>query len=285
MDGFIQPEKGESKMLICGKIISLIFFIFYFVCPVDAFIQVSPQLIELNPRNRTATLTLYNLGEKKEKYRIYLSYIKMDEYGEAIEEKPDMEDLSAIKFIRFMPHTVTLSPGEHQVARLRLKLPSNISDGEYRAHMFFHSIEESQSLEVFSEEENVTTSLEIAMRLGVPIIVTKGELIASGKISDIEFYDIKGKPHVKFLITATGDRSLRGDIKITLISSDERKTIPVSQIKEFVVYTPGKRIVTTPLENLQGSLDKYKGWKLHIIYHELKKKGGMIVAEIEVYIK
>ena len=263
------------KKTVSLFILGLVFSLSGLTLPAWAGLQVFPHLVEMDVRNRTASLTLTNLGATEERYRISLGYIALNEDGQAVEMTPGAEYLSAIEFIRFMPRSVTLAPGEHQVVRLRLRLPPDIDKGEYRAHIFFEQVPRVATPLDEAPSEEITVQLTALQRVGIPIIVVKGELFKEGKLSELHLKEIEGRPHLNFRVSSTGSRSLRGDMELKLFPPEGGRAVPLFLMRNFVVYTPGTRIATIPLE--KEHLEP--GSRLRLIYREI---GGATIAQAEI---
>ena len=268
------------KKVISVFILGLLFTLSGLSLRAWAALQVYPHLIEMDVRSRTASLTLTNLGATEERYRISLGYIVLSEDGQAVEITPGPEHLSAIEFIRFMPRSVTLAPGQHQVVRLRLRLPPDIDEGEYRAHIFFEQVPRVATPVEETPSEGITVKLTALQRVGIPIMVTIGELFKEGELSELNLKEIEGRAHLSFRVSSTGSRSLRGDIEIEFLPRRGDRSLPLFVMRNFVVYTPGTRLVTIPLEKEGLALEP--GSRLRIIYRE--RWGGAIIAQAEIEI-
>ncbi|MCD5383547.1 hypothetical protein LR066_02140 [candidate division WOR-3 bacterium] len=266
------------------SVLGLVGILCLFGRPVQAALQVFPHLIEMDRRQRTASLYLTNLGGTTERYRISLGYVALNEEGQIVEMEPGPEHLSAIELVRFMPRSVTLAPDEYQVVRLRLRMPAELADGEYRAHIFFEQVPPTPALpdEGETPAEGVTVLLTALQRLGIPIVVTKGELKMSGEVSEVSLEELEGGPLLSFRVTNTGSRSLRGNMVVELLPRDGGRAIPLFLMRKFVVYTPGFRRVVIPLK--KEGLAWETGSRLRLIYREGEGQEGRIIAQAEMEI-
>ena len=269
------------KKVIFVFILGLVFSLSGLCRPAEAALQVWPHLIEMDVRDRTASLTLTNLGVTEKRYHISLGFIALGEDGRAVEITPGPEHPSAIGLIRFMPRSVTLAPGEHQVVRLRLSFPPGLEEGEYRAHIFFEEVPPRVAAPLGeAPPEEVIIRLTALQKIGIPIMVEKGELFKEGKLSELNLVETEGRPHLSFRVSSTGSRSLRGDIEVEKLSQDGGSSIPLFLMRNFVVHTPGTRIVTIPL--VKEGMILEPGSHLRIIYRE--RRGGPIITQAEIEI-
>ena len=268
------------KKVISVLILGLVFTLSGLSLPAWAALQVWPHLVEMDVRNRTANLTLTNLGVTEKRYRISLGFIALGEDGRAVEITPGPEHPSAIELIRFRPRSVTLAPGEHQVVRLRLRFPPGLEEGEYRAHIFFAEVPEVAAPLEEAPPEGITVKITALQRLGIPIMVEKGELFKEGKLSEFNLTEIEGRLHLSFAVSSSGSRSLRGDIEVEKLPRGGGSSVPLFLMRNFVVHTPGTRIVTIPLEKEGLALEP--GSRLRIIYRE--RWGGPIITQAEIEI-
>ena len=270
------------KKAVSVFILGLLFTLSGLCRSAEAALQVWPHLVEMDARNRTANLTLTNLGVTEERYRISLGFIALGEDGRTAEITPGPEHPSAIELIRFMPRSVTLAPGEHQVVRLRLSFPPGLEEGEYRAHIFFEEVPPPRIAAPLEEAppEGITVKLTALQRVGIPIMVEKGELFKEGELSEFNLKEIEGRPYLSFRVSSTGSRSLRGDIEVEKLPRGGGSSIPLFLMRNFVVHTPGTRIVTIPL--VKEGLALEPGSRLRIIYRE--RWGGPIITQAEIEI-
>ena len=227
------------KKVISVLILGLVFTLSGLSLPAWAALQVWPHLVEMDVRNRTANLTLTNLGVTEKRYRISLGFIALGEDGRAVEITPGPEHPSAIELIRFRPRSVTLAPGEHQVVRLRLRFPPGLEEGEYRAHIFFAEVPEVAAPLEEAPPEGITVKITALQRLGIPIMVEKGELFKEGKLSEFNLTEIEGRLHLSFAVSSSGSRSLRGDIEVEKLPPGWRQLCPAFSDEEFCRPYPG----------------------------------------------
>ena len=106
---------------------------------------VAPTRIVLTERTRTAEIALINTGTKTATYRISFRHMRMAEDGLLAEvTSPDGERF-ADPFLLYTPRQVTLEPQIAQTVRIRLRLPEQTADGEYRSHLEFRGLPPAES--------------------------------------------------------------------------------------------------------------------------------------------
>ncbi len=250
----------------------------------EALVQVEPSLVELDDRNRTASIKVTNAGSVSENFRVYLSFSDMDETGELVEKRPGDEDPSAIDFIRFMPRSMSLDPGEHQLVRLRARMPEGLEEGEYRAHIYFQNVPEAPEISESEEEDGFSTTISFSTRVGVPIMITRGSPPFTAGIDDISLSPGR-EPKVIFNISAD-KRTLRGVVAAALVCPESGETVKASAEDFLVVYSGARVRHTLALDELDEGLEVYRGWDLRITYNRYDRDeegvGGLLAEE---YIK
>jgi hypothetical protein len=130
-------------------------------------------------------------------------------------------------------------------------------------------------------------NINIKMLVGVsiPIIIRKGNLSATAKIKNIYLDKTDNIPNLKFIIARTGNKSLRGDLKIKI----DNKVI--ATIKELSIYlSVNERIISLSLykdieKSIPFSYQELLKKEIVIEYSETKNNKEIILANEKYTIK
>jgi len=200
----------------------------------QAELSINPHRLVLEETDRAATVTLLNRGADQETYRIYWVYRRMTESlgveAAANAEEAGVADAAAI--IRYAPRQVTLNPGESQTVRLLVRRPSDLADGEYRAHLMFRREPNLVTSHTTGGSE-LSLNVHLAYGITIPVIVRhgdeeptvaelRGELNASGE-------------NLRVSLLRRGAHSLYGRLQ-ALHVADGVETV-LATIPNFAIYS------------------------------------------------
>lgn len=234
---------------------------------------VTPQLVELDSRQRSKVLTLANRGTKAETYRVSVVNYRMDGDGSLHPTKIASEDENfATGLFRYAPRQITLQPGKPQTVRILYRRPANLKEGEYRSHLLFQQIPEATA-EAANQAGGSGLSVKIKTIFGItiPVLVRHGTLQASGQLSDLKTAKINKNPGIAMRIARSGSRSLRGDL-VALAGGTE-----VGRLNNVAVYlsTPYSDVVM-PLA--PQSTEKVSGQDIVVEYRPRGESNGPLIA-------
>ena len=226
-------------MLVVPLLFSLLFFN---EVSAQGDLLITPRRVVFEGSRRSIDLNLANTGQDTATYAISIVQLRMKDDGgfENITE-PDPDQRFADRFIRFFPRTVTLGPKEAQVVKVQLMRSGELTEGEYRSHIYFRAIPKRTPL---GEEEKIKDTTTISVRLipvfgiTIPVIIRKGESTTSVTLSDLEFEMVNGSiQRISFAFHRTGNMSVYGDILVEHISPQGTIT-RVGIANGVAVYTP-----------------------------------------------
>jgi len=250
-----------------------------------ANILFSKTYILLDGKHRSDILETTNLSSKKMRYKVKLVNFKQLENGkyEKIEVK---NQNSADNMFYVSPKSFILDNKETQTVRimrksLNSKNLKNLENGEYRTHLVVQEVEdlgadfsETEIKEVAKKEtEESGMSIEIKgyMGMSIPVVLRKGQLEAGAKITSAKLLDRKGSQFLKVEVARTGDKSVRGSIKVM----SNRKEVGV--VNNFAIYMESnKRFIEIPLDT-----ESFKGKPLgsiEVSYRDTENKKGQIYS-------
>lgn len=235
---------------------------------------VTPQLVELDSRNRSQVLTLANRGNQPETYRISIVNYRMDEEGNLhpTEQPAEGEGFAGALF-RYAPRQITLEPGQPQTVRILYRRPANLQEGEYRSHLMFQQVPRAEPTAADTgSASGLSIQIQTVFGITVPVIIRHGALQAEGGFKLLAPAQLgDGSPAIKLRIARSGAKSLRGDLVARI--GDE----VLGRLNNVAVYlsTP-HRDVFLPLD--AERLADFSGREVLVEYRERDDRGGAFLA-------
>lgn len=268
---------------------AILLFLLLPVSGASADLLVYPSRVVFSNNERAAQLELVNNGTETSTYRINLINMRMNDIGEfeVITAGNEGEKFSDA-LIRFSPRQITLKSRENQVVRIMLRKPSDLVDGEYRSHLQFSKLPNSEeSLKnnpsLSGNKEGLSIRLTALVGLSIPVIVRHGETSATVSISNLSIdRRSNNQSTVSLQLNRTGNRSVYGDIAIFFTPQNGSEQL-LARVNGVAVYVPNKiRIAKIAIDN-GSSIDLNKG-TLRVAYSETPQEGGKILAELSTKI-
>lgn len=243
-------------------------------------ILVSPQRILLEGRNRTASITMVNPGDRPLQFRIELIHMEMDSQGRLKKVEaptPAQEELK--KMLRYSPRRTVLGPGKSQTIRLMARRPAGIPDGEYRMHLSLSPIAlPSPSDKTGAAAKSAgQTNFDIDLLIGVtlPVFIRYGKLESNVEVSRVDVVKSE-QPFVNLDLTRTGNRSVSVNIDVYLLAENGQKEEKVGMVSGAAVYYPNElRMVRIPL-TLPKDV-RLSGRKLKVTLKDNENKKGELL--------
>ena len=204
---------------------------------------IYPKRIVFEGGKSIKKLTLANTGKDTAVYIISFLEYKMNTNGELKVTSEAEEGLNfASSHVRFFPRKVTLAPNEGQTVKVQLRNSKNLTDGEYRSHLYFRAEEDKEPLGQTKQKKDSTFSIKLKAIFGIaiPCIIRKGDNTTTVAISDLQFIKINDTDTIlQFKLNRNGNMSTYGDFTINYITTDN-VDYEVAKMKGVGVYTPGK---------------------------------------------
>ncbi len=242
---------------------------------------VAPTRIILDSR-RGAEVILSNIGNEESTYRITMVLRRMNEIGKLEDvEKDNATDAEsqALSLVRYAPRRVTLAPNQPQSIRLKPILPTDLEDGEYRAHMLFRAIPKTESAAEVAASEGLQIRLIPIYGISIPIIVRKGILEATAAIANPRIVTDEGGSSFQLDMSRAGNRSVYGEIRVTKPGEKE----PVMIAKGIAIYPEVKeRLVRIPID--PNMIPSFKG-EVVVSYYEAENAGGKLISQTRAVIR
>ncbi|MGZ3836969.1 MAG: hypothetical protein ACXVBR_08065 [Flavisolibacter sp.] len=248
---------------------------------------IYPKRIVFDGTKRVQELSLVNNGHDTARYEISVIQIRMKEDG-AFENilLPDEGQKFADKNFRFFPHSVTLAPKEVQTVKVQLIRSGDLTNGEYRSHLYFRSEANPKPLgETRPVSDSVSLSIHITpiYGLSIPVLIRIGESTTEINLSKINFRIEKDSiPVLEMNLNRSGNMSAYGDISVDYISP-EGKERRVALVKGVAVYVPNlSRRIKLALDP-KANVDYHNG-ALHVLYTETSGKVEKVAQE-QIFLK
>lgn len=202
---------------------------------------ITPKRLVFDGSRRTMDLNLANIGKDTAIYAISFIQVRMKDDGnfETITE-PDPGQMFADKFIRFFPRTVRLGPGEAQVVKVQLQRTGELTEGEYRSHMYFRAVPKEEPLGEPEIRDTTTLTVKLTPIFGItiPVIIRSGNTKATAVLSDLSLEYVSDTiPRLKMKFSRSGNMSIYGDLVVNHISP-QGKVTRVGVANGIAVYTP-----------------------------------------------
>ena len=239
-------------------------------------LMIMPKRLVFDGSERSQEINLANTGSDSAVYAISFIQYKMKEDGSFQQiEQPEDGQRFADNFLRFYPRRVSLGPNESQTIRLQLTRTGEMTDGEYRSHLYFRAIEEQTALgseDVKENDDNISINIRTVFGISIPVIIRKGTSTTEVELEDISFDPAENM--LSLDISRTGNMSVYGNLFVEF-SSDEIDTIEVGQVKGIAVYTPNSnREFSFQLQNTENV--RMENGQLSISY---KTESGKVLAQ------
>lgn len=251
---------------------------------------ISPLRIVFEGAKKSEEINLANVGKDTASFMISIKDIRMNEDG-SFEEitEPEPGQNFAGKYIRFYPRRVTLAPNEAQVVKVQLVKTNELTEGEYRSHLYFRSVADEKPLGDAPKRKDttgLTVSLVPVYGITTPVIIRVGQNTAQASLSDLSFTPAPAKdvaPKLTFTFNRTGNMSVYGELKIDFISVSGKVT-QAKLIKGIGVYTPNtKRRMTIDLDTDNNVT--YSRGKFHLTYTLQTPDKSVKTAEADLYLQ
>ena len=244
------------------------------ITPSHAFatIDIVPQKIVMEARDRGGDFTILNLYNQAATFRVELLNYEQNENG--VYKKlnaPLNKNFDPNKIVRFSPRQFSLPPGGRQKIRLSLKKPSNLPEGEYRFHVKTYKFAAEREL------EDDKKSVRVLMNTGVviPVIVRHGNTSSKVRLTNAVLIDTTNiKHHKKELhldVLREGTASSIGKLEVFWHGNDAKKE-KIGEISNANVFTDiSRRRFKIPLKNKNMS-----NGKILVRYNDATNKGNIL---------
>ncbi len=230
-----------------------------FSSPSFARIDIVPQKIVIESRERGSEFTVLNLFNKPGTFRIELLNYKQNNKGIYTELKEPLNpDFDPNEIVRFSPRQFSLEPNGRQKVRLSLRKSANLPEGEYRFHV--KALRFATDDERKKAGENSNSRVQMLMNTGIviPVVVRHGKTEGAAKLENANLVapseTERNRPELRVDVLRSGNQSAIGKLEV-FWSSNKATPKKIGTIKNANVFTEiDKRQFTIPLsEYPQGA--------------------------------
>jgi P pilus assembly chaperone PapD len=257
----------------------------FWISSVNAAVKITPSRFEftLKPNNTrniiNGSFSVQGGSNETIRFRIYPENFDIAEDGSVITNSESSSENRFINNIRFNPAEFTLSPG--QVQRIRFTIPdiNDLTDGEHRIALFMEDVKTKEEV-LPTYNENVSASIVIKTRAGLPIYINKGKTIKSGVIEKLSAERINGVYYSVLSIKSTGNSNIRISGNGQIIC--KKKLIKEFPLDQHVIQAgnTGKFKIILPVNDLELNED-YK-FKLTLTYKDQNLATKYLINEVKL---
>lgn len=215
---------------------------------VKARLDIVPQKIIIENRERGGELTILNLFNKKGTFRIELVNFAQNENGVYQQlNAPLSPDFDPATAVRISPRQFSLEANGRQKIRMSIRRPADLPEGEYRFHV--KAIRLAQD----DERRNAGDGINVLANVGVtiPVIVRHGNTSASATLNDPQIVEAartkSGKPELHLTVNREGNASTIGKLEV-IWQPQGGQNRKIGQMTNLNVFTDiEKRLIKLPL--------------------------------------
>ena len=247
-------QKRVQKSVMAKKMgFWLILTFCLFAGQVQALLMITPFRVVLDEKTRTAEVTLLNTTDVTNVYRMSWQDKEQTSLGSYINvEMPEENNHGVSKMVRQSPRKVTIEPGKYQRIRLRLRMPSDLPDGEYRSHLVMKMVEDGvkNKNEEREKVDSIIIKLTAKVSFSIPIIVRKGKNNSVASISTMDL-DVSepNKPKLTVGLAHSGEYSSYGSVKVYMKNGAGGDVVEIGDVGNVALFREtALRELTVPLK-------------------------------------
>ena len=219
----------------------------------QAVLMITPFRVVLDEKTRTAEVTLLNTTEVANVYRMSWQDKEQTGLGSYINvEMPEENNHGVSEMVRQSPRKVTIEPGKYQRIRLRLRMPSDLPDGEYRSHLVMKMVEDDikKKKEVAEKVNSVIVKLTAKVSFSIPIMVRKGQNNSVASISTMDLDASEpNNPKLTVGLAHSGEYSNYGSVKVYMKNGAAGDVVEIGDVGNVALFRETKlRELTVPLK-------------------------------------
>lgn len=253
-------------------------------------VNIYPKRVVIDAKQRVASVGLFNRAAAQGDYDISITDLMMTPEGRLVElgsvTDPALRDRvrTASSLLRWSPRRVTLRPFDSQTVRVMARVSPDLPPGEYRSHFSAVAVPAVGTSGYTIEQatggqSNAAIGVTIVPRFGIsiPVIVRVGETNATAGLRDLSVLAAPdGRKAIAMTITRTGNRSVFGDILVTVTGSKTK----VAEIRGIGVYPEvNQRPVQIPLDPIVDPRLTARGARLTVTYTDDDFAPGKILVK------
>lgn len=242
----------RNRMMAKKAVYWLVFTLCLFAGQVQAVLMITPFRVVLDEKTRTAEVTLLNTTEKTNVYRMSWQDKEQTGLGSYINvDMPEENQHGVSEMVRQSPRKVTIEPGKYQRIRLRLRMPTDLPDGEYRSHLVMKAVDEGlNEKEPVEKVDSVVVKLTARVSFSIPIMVRKGQNNSTASISTMDLDASEpGKPKLTVGLAHSGEFSSYGSVKVYMKNGVGGDVLEIGDVGNVALFRETTlRKLTVPLK-------------------------------------
>jgi hypothetical protein len=252
---------------------------------VGADLNISPKRVTLGAGQRSATVYIFNQGDRPATYTVEMVDRTMSENGSiaAVAAASAAAPTSALPLLEYTPHVITLQPKQSQAIRIRVRRPE--SPGEYRSHLTVTAQPPEDVGLTAAQAVAGTNPGALAVRIvalfsiSIPVVVREGAVEASAAIENPIVRGTEGAgatQRVSLDLVRRGAGSVYGDVEI--YAGEGRSERRVGLVRGVAVYPEiQRRSFVTPLTQ-----PVRPGERMRIVYRDDDVHPGAELARVSL---
>ncbi|APU69974.1 molecular chaperone [Christiangramia flava] len=238
-------------------------------------LMVMPKRVIFDGNDRSKEVNIANTGTDTATYAISFIQYKMAEDGNFIQiEEPEEGQRFTSDYLRYYPRRVSLAPNEAQTIRLQLSKTGEMTEGEYRSHLYFRAVEKQTALakeDLQKEEDGISINIRTVFGISIPVIVRRGSTAAEVELKNLQL-KVEESPLLSLDIFRSGNQSVYGNFTVTYKAKGQPEVV-IGKVNGISVYTPNeKRHFIFPLQTVEN-IDFTKG-SIEVHYEDPKAKAS-----------
>lgn len=253
---------------------------------VGADLNISPKRVAFKDGERSATVYVFNQGDKPATYTIDLVDRAMMADGQivAASEHPEAHIVSAEGLLQYTPRRITLQPKQSQSIRVRLTPEAATAPAELRTHLTVTAVPSEDTGFTVDQAVNanggaVGLKVVALFSVSIPIIVREGAVDARAAIENVKLTPAdQNAPGggVSLDLVRLGLNSVYGDVEI--YSGEGRLSKLVGAVRGVAVYPEIPRRTL----NVPFGYRVTKGEPLRIVYRDDDTRPGAELATVSL---
>ncbi len=249
MDSGKSLDKHIQKSARFGAFLFIIFFLAT-ISELTAGVLVAPTSVILSDKKRTGRLTVQNPTDRPKQVQISFSFgvPVSDSAGNIrlnLQDSAVTDERSALDWIKAFPKKMILEPNTSQVVRFLARPPKDLADGEYWARIMVRSQEGETSIPLPTEDDKITTKLNMIMQTAIVLKYRSGNLISKLEVRGTEVFSTDTMVTAFIDMVNRGNVSYVGILDCRLVDAKGRE-ISSNDI-DLAVYRELKRKVRLPI--------------------------------------
>lgn len=246
---------------------------------VFASARVMPTKVFLDTKSRSFKISIKNKATESKWFSIKTVFYRMGKDGSMKKvDKPEIEEKSASKLIRFSPKRVFLKPDQEQIVRISLRKKPGLEDGEYRTHLFIVEDELSDKPSA-SGLGKIGMDLRSRVAVAIPVLYRHGKVTHKIKMNQFKVAAEKDGKYLNFNLENTGNTFVFGTLEAYFVPEGDvdkrRKVLFIKGVSSYLKNRSMKYKFNVSDKDL-------KNGKLEVFFREDDLRGGGLLVQEKI---